>query len=497
VTLVARDGRVIADSHVPVEALDTLANHGTRPEVVAAWEGGIGFAERPSATIDERLLYAAMPVRLDGQEIILRVAAPLDDVDASVRAVERAIAFSGLLATLLAAAVAYFLSRAFTRPLVVLSERSRRLAQGDFSQRVPRGSRVAELDELAVGFNRLADDLQQRLAELGRERDEMTALIDTMAEGVVALSQDARVTRANRAAVEFLQVRPEPLMPVGALVRQPELRALLESSVSGPVEARELRIGDGQFLVSSRQLERGGSVVTLLNVTEVRRLEQVRRDFVANVSHELKTPLTAIRGFAETLLEEDPPEDLRRQFLEMVRRNTLRLQRLVDDLLDLARLEAGRWEIQAVPIDVGAVALEVWEPLAPAAQEKGVTFRIHGGAVAQADDQGLGQIFQNLFDNALRYTPEGGRIDVSIDEDRAAVRVSVSDTGSGIPARSLPRIFERFYRVDPGRARDAGGTGLGLAIVRHLVQSMGGEVAAESELGRGTTLRFTLPKADE
>jgi two-component system phosphate regulon sensor histidine kinase PhoR len=223
----------------------------------------------------------------------------------------------------------------------------------------------------------------------------------------------------------------------------------------------------------------------------------VRRDFVANVSHELKTPLTSIRGFAETLLEDDPPEPLRRQFLENVRRNTLRLQRLVDDLLDLSRLEAGRWDLQAEPVDVAAAAREAWQAVEPHARGKGVSFGVAGAGVAAADDQALAQVFQNLFDNALRYTPEGGSVGVEIHTDQGLVHVAVSDTGSGIPARSLPRIFERFYRVDPARSREEGGTGLGLAIVRHLVQGMGGEATAESELGRGTVIRFTLPASSE
>jgi signal transduction histidine kinase len=418
----------------------------------------------------------------------------------AVLVVLRVLAIGTLASTLIAAAIAlvgaHLLSRAFTQPLVALTERAGALAAGDFSRRAQRNIPIAEVDELSIAFDRLAEQLDTRLAELGRERDEMQALIDTMAEGVVALTANARVVRMNRAARDFLDVpAPTPLAPVGTLVRQPELRALLEESVVRPVQARELRIGERHYLVSSRLLERGGSVTTLLDVSEIRRLEQVRRDFVANVSHELKTPLTSIRGFAETLIEDDPPDPLRRQFLDLVRKNTLRLQRLVDDLLDLSRLESGGWQAEANPVDVALTAREAWQAFDAAAREKGVAFELYGDALARGDDQGLSQIFQNLFDNALRYTPAGGRIRVSVRELDGVASVEVTDTGSGIPARSLPRIFERFYRVDPARSREAGGTGLGLAIVRHLVQSMGGEAMAESELGRGTTIRFTLPLA--
>jgi two-component system phosphate regulon sensor histidine kinase PhoR len=498
VTLIDSVGVVLGDSDVPRVSLQAVENHAARPEVVEAWQRGFGFAERASGTVGVDLMYGAMPTSLNGRPIIVRVAAPLSQVNATVRRSQGAVAAAGLFAMAFALGVAYLLSRLFTLPLVSLSERAGALAKGDFSKRVRRNASVTELDELAGAFNRLADELQARLSELGRERDEMRALIDTMAEGVVALTEDARILRINRAARVFLSV-PEPLAfaPVGTLIRHHEIRELLEESVVRAVPAREVRIGDRQFIVTSRLLDRGGSVTTLLEVSETRRLEQVRRDFVANVSHELKTPLTSIRGFAETLLEGDTPEPLRSQFLENVRRNTVRLQHLVDDLLDLSRIESGHWQLDLQPVDVAAAAREAWQSLEKSAQEKGVAFGVDGGGVAKADDQALAQIFQNLFDNALRYTPDGGSVRVGISSEDGTVQVAVSDTGSGIPARSLPRIFERFYRVDPARSREEGGTGLGLAIVRHLIQGMGGEITADSELGRGTVIRFSLPEATE
>ena len=496
VTLIDSAGIVLGDSDVPRVSLAAMENQSARPEVVDAWARGFGFAEGQRSVVGATLLYGAMPTSLNGQPVVLRFAAPLVQVNRSVRRAQGAVATAALFAIAFSVVAAYLLSRVFTRPLLALSERAGALTKGDFSKRVPRRTSVTELDELAGAFNRLADELQGRLSELGRERDEMRALIDTMAEGVVALTEDARILRINRAARLFLAV-PEPLSfaPVGTLIRHHEIRELLEESVVRAVPAREVRIGDRHFIVTSRLLDRGGSVTTFLEVSEKRRLEQVRRDFVANVSHELKTPLTSIRGFAETLLEDEPPEPLRRQFLENVRRNTLRLQRLVDDLLDLSRLEAGRWELHAEPVDVAAAAREAWQAIEPQAREKGVSFEAEGSGVAYADDQALAQVFQNLFDNALRYTSDGGTVRVFIRTPPELVQVEVADTGSGIPARSLPRIFERFYRVDPARSREEGGTGLGLAIVRHLVQGMGGEVTADSELGRGTVIRFTLPAA--
>jgi signal transduction histidine kinase len=261
-------------------------------------------------------------------------------------------------------------------------------------------------------------------------------------------------------------------------------------------QSREIEIGGRSILLASRALDLGGSVTTFLDITELRRLEKVRSDFVANASHELKTPLTSIRGFAETLVDDDPPEQLRRQFLEAIRNNTLRLQRLVDDLLDLSRLESGGWAAGIDPVEVSEVVEEAWD-LVDGGAGDGVAFSVEGRAKVLGDRNGLVQVFRNLMENSVRHTPADGHVTVRI-QDRAGtgrVDIAFADDGEGIPAQSLPRIFERFYRADSSRARDVGGTGLGLAIVKHLVGAMGGEVQAESRLGHGTTIRITLPSA--
>ncbi|MGD2068470.1 MAG: ATP-binding protein [Gemmatimonadota bacterium] len=497
-TLIDSAGVVIGDAAIPTDRLDAVENHAGRPEVVESRETGRpAFAERTSATIGQGLLYAAVPATFDGRPVTLRLAAPMEETEATVARSQRAVAYTGLLSLVFALLVAYALSRGLARPLVHLSARAGLLAEGDFGQRAPRNTSVTELDELSVAFNRLAEELQARLAELGRERDEMRALIDTMAEGVIALTDDARILRTNRAARELLRIpAPAEFAPVGSIIRHPELREVLEASVTRATQARELQLGDRHFIVASRMLDKGGAVTTFLDVTEIRRLEQVRRDFVANASHELKTPLTSIRGFAETLLEGEPPPDLRGRFLESIRQNTLRLQRLVDDLLDLSRLESGGWVARIVEVDVADVAESVWRDFGEEAEPRDVAFGVVGQGVAMADRQGLEQIFRNLLENALRYTPSGGAVEVRIVHRDRAVEVEVSDTGIGIPSRALPRIFERFYRTDTSRARDVGGTGLGLSIVRHLVGAMGGDVEAESELGQGTTIRFSLPGAE-
>ncbi|MBW3535436.1 MAG: cell wall metabolism sensor histidine kinase WalK [Gemmatimonadetes bacterium] len=477
-----------------VDALDAAG----RAEIRGVMGGmSEAFAERTSATVGLPFLYGAAPATFAGRPVVLRIAEPLRAVETAVDRTQGAVATAGALGFLLALGLIYLLARSYARPLVTLGDRAGALAAGDFTRRVPR-HRIQELDDLSSAFNQLADELQGRLAELGRERDEMQALIDSMAEGVIALTDDARVFRTNGAARELLGIPPAAnYAPVGTLVRNPDMRDLLDEAVVRPLAAREVSIGERHLIVSARLLDRGGAVVTLLDVSEIRRLEQVRRDFVANVSHELKTPLTTILGFAETLLDDDPPGRLRQEFLASIRGNTLRLQRLVDDLLDLSRLESGGWKAALEPVEVADAADAVWSDVDRRAAERGVAFSIEGEAVAMADEQGLHQVFQNLFENALRHTPSGGAITVRIRPEGSRALVSVVDTGSGIPSRALPRIFERFYRADTSRARAEGGTGLGLAIVRHLVDAMGGEVGATSELGSGTTVRFTLPLSEE
>jgi signal transduction histidine kinase len=280
-------------------------------------------------------------------------------------------------------------------------------------------------------------------------------------------------------------------------VRNTELRAFLNRSLEGTADSREIQVGERELVLASHPLAVGGAVTSLLDASEIRRLERVRRDFVANASHELKTPLTSIRGFAETLLEdEDTEPEIRQRFLGAIRNNTLRLQNLVDDLLDLSRLESGGWIAARERVDVGQVAEGAWDALATKLTGDRV-FSVSGKGVAYADASGMAQIFRNLFENAVRHTAPGGRIAVKVSSDGQTVTTRVIDDGEGIPLQSLPRIFERFYRADSARDRDQGGTGLGLAIVRHMIHSMGGAVGAESELGGGTTIVMTLPAVPE
>ena len=454
----------------------------------------MSFTERTSETVAEPLLYAARLITLDGSSVIMRIAAPQTDIERTVSGVQRTVALTGLLAMLFALAAAYMISIALTKPLVLLAQRARQFSKGDYTVRVP-DTKVTELQDVADAFNLLTDELQSRLTELGHEREEMQTLIDCMAEGVIALSEDARVIRMNRSARALLELLDTPAFaPVSSVVSDNKLRSVLEDSVIRPGNSDEVEVNGRHLLVSSRALDPGGAVTTLLDISEIRRLEQVRRDFVANASHELKTPLTSIRGYAETLLDDDPPEKLKLEFLTSIRKNTLRLEHLVEDLLDLSKLESGGWTGRRESVDTKEVAQEAWQVVRDIEGKEGISFDILGDLRVMGDREGLFHVFRNLLENSIRHTDSGGSINVSmaLTQD-SMVEVVISDDGDGIPAESLPRIFERFYRADSARARDFGGTGLGLAIVRHLVSEMGGEVVAESQLGQGTTVQFTVP----
>lgn len=496
VTIIAPDGTVLADSEVPADRLSQVENHAGRPEVMGALAGTRSFATRVSATVADPFLYGAQRARVGEDEVILRIAAPLTRVDTAVSRLRGRVILTGVVATVLSLLLAWGLSLALARPLATLADQARLLASGDLHIRVPAGRRVTEMENLAVAFNRLGEELQRRIRQLSDERDEIQGVLDSLDQGVLAVDPQGRIVRWNRAASRFLAFPMDtpPLTAVTTFVRDGELKEAMAATARGEEIRREIRLPDREVVFSSHPLPGGGGVAGIVDVSEVRRLERVRRDFVANASHELKTPLTSIRGFAETLLEGEPEPELRRTFLTAVLNNTVRLQNMVDDLLDLSRLESGGWIAQRKEVEVARLAREAFDPFRAAAGGPDRTFEVTGSGIAVADPAGLIQVFRNLYENAVRHTEAGGVVSVTVGEDPEGVHIAVSDDGEGIPARSLPRIFERFYRADSSRARDQGGTGLGLAIVRHLVTSMGGRVWAESELGAGTTVHITLPR---
>ena len=360
-----------------------------------------------------------------------------------------------------------------------------------------------EFSTLRSSINSLTQELAAR-AVAGASEQHLLAVTESITEGILQVNENARFVHVNAAARDMLSLPQEVKgQPAAALIRNPDLRLVIERAASGrQYESVELAFEDRSLLVSPRPFRPSGrdsnvsgAVFSIVDLTEIRRLENVRRDFVANVSHELKTPLTSIRGYAETLLTDELPPEMQRQFLEVVQRNAERIQRIVDDLLDLSRLQSGGWQPELQEVNPAALAEDVWAGC-ESARKKNIDFQVilRDQRDVIADPGGLRQILSNLFDNAIRYTPENGHVKVTIARNSLNdVEVAITDNGSGIPREALPRIFERFYRVDPARSRLEGGTGLGLSIVKHLAERMSGDVSAESDLGKGTTVRVRLP----
>src|SRR2546423_467894 len=401
---------------------------------------------------------------------------------------------------LLAALVAWLLAGLLARPLLRITAAARDIATGRAAA-FP-DVRVPELANHVDALRAMHHELERRFDDLRREREESRTLLESLSDGVLAADRHGTIVSINATARRLLGYgTSEPLPPLTELFHDRQHRTLMrEIMAGGVVDHREVDFGDRSVVVSARPFEDGGTLLVLNDVTDVRRLETIRRDFAANVSHELKTPLTAIAGYAETLAAETPASSggESQRFAQVILENAQRMQRLVDDLLDLSRIESGGWQPHAETVDVEAAARDAWSPFAARAGEHGVRFEtaVKNALIAPIHPDSLRQIFTNLFDNTLRHTQAKGLIRVIAEnagKDSPGVRIRVTDTGSGIPADHLPRIFERFYRVDPGRSRQEGGTGLGLAIVKHLVEAHGGRVEADSELGRGTTILLYFP----
>lgn len=491
VTVIDSAGRVRAESEEPEAQVGALESHANRPEVKSALAHGMGSDQRLSRTLGAELLYVAVR----GGPGVVRVAS---DVGHGSRIVERAsdaVFGSALLALVVGIALAFFAGRSIAQPLTRITQAAHAMAQGT-PPRFPR-SGVPDVDALVHALREMHEQLEQRFAELRAERAESAALVEAMVEGVIAADERGRIVTANGAARRLLGYRPdEPLPALDQLFRTKQARELVAEVQRGQEAQRQIEFDSQTVLLTGRPLGGRGALLVLHDVTELRRLEAVRRDFVANVSHELKTPLTSISGYAETLVGDQTDPATTRRFLEVILANSRRMQRLVDDLLDLSRIESGGWRPHPELLDVGMVGREVWTLLAARAEERGVRFAQDLAVPTTfADPDALRQVLSNLMDNALRYTPRGGTITLRTRREDDGVRVSVRDTGSGITGDHLPRIFERFYRADPARSREEGGTGLGLAIVKHMVEGHGGSVRAESELGRGSEISAWFPDA--
>lgn len=523
VTLIAPDGTVVADSGVPEADLPAVENHRDRPEVLAALAGRAAHALRTSATVRQPLFYVAVPIRREGTTAgVLRLALPVTQVHALLGTVGRTLGVGLGVTAALIVLVSLCIAWRITRPLGAIARSARAVADGALDTRV----RVQGLDEVAQlgqAFNTMAGRLAVKIQELEASRSQIEGILHGMAEGVLAVGPDERLLLMNPAARAIGGISPTlgPGTPLVEAIRDPQLQSLVRTVLaSGSPSTQDVTLyapaerhltvrvttcacppADGAWrgLHSPRPPAGRCALLVLHDVTEHRRLEQVRRDFVANVSHELKTPLTAIQGAVETLLDGalgDPAHA--RPFVASIAEEAARLRRLVEDLLTLAQVETRAATPAREPIPLGAFLEEEIARHRTLADAHQVSLALKGPAArlsVTADRRQLSQAVGNLLDNAIKYNHPGGRVVVRASEQGDRLRLDVEDTGVGIPPDDLPRIFERFYRVDKGRSRETGGTGLGLSIVKHVAEAHGGAVTVESRLGRGSCFTLTLPLA--
>ena len=484
---------VLADSEADPK---TMENHAGRPEVAAALKGTKGAATRLSHTVGVEFLYVAVP---SGDKVV-RLAYPLatfqQHLDAIHGTLLRGTAWALLFALVLAIAVAQNVSTRLRR-IVKFAEQ---VAAGDLSARIAARS-GDEIGQVARALDKTARRLEENFASVRESRLQLEALLNSMTDGVIAVSPEMKILWANQAITRMVHQTARIGSPVTELIRHPDflstLRAALASRQRESAIAASL-VGRRSFSITAEPLPDGGVVTVLHDISEIERVEKTRRDFIANVSHELRTPLTSIRGYAETLLDSDDigHGDVR-EFLQVIRRNAERMGRLTEDLLVLARVESGEEKLDIRPHPAHQLVAEAASSMQESAKTAEVEISV--GTIPEAevlaDSYAMHQVFANLISNALRYAEGGKKVLIGAEEHPGSVEFYVQDFGPGIASEHLPRIFERFYRVDKARSRESGGTGLGLAIVKHIVLNHGGTVRVESSVGHGSTFFFSLPKA--
>jgi two-component system, OmpR family, phosphate regulon sensor histidine kinase PhoR len=523
VTVIDSSGNVLTDSS---RAADATENHLAQPEVQQALAQGEGSSVRPSNGLGSTLVYHAVRYLLpNGSPLVIRLSLPLSEVDASATELQRKVLSASLLILLVGGLISLAYFRTLAARIERLTHLAHRIADGDFRP-LPADGPNDELSDLAQALNETAARMDRSFRSLSGERNRSGAILRSMLEGVAVIDARERLVFFNRAFSEGLNLDPIEIegRSLIEVVRNSDLLGLIRRALRGEEGLRtEMVVGIVQqrtFSVSAAPVQAlenpsatglapapaapgsqtpSGAVVVLHDVTELRRLERVRQDFVANVSHEFKTPLTAIQGFAETLLAgalEDAEHN--RRFLEIIRDHAARLAALTNDLLKLAKIEAGKLEVDLGPVNLLEVIERCAETTLLKASQKQIALETDvppGLPAVRGDASLLREVLQNLLDNAVQYTPAGGRIKVSATAKAREVIVTVEDTGVGIPLVDQERIFERFYRVDAARSRQAGGTGLGLSIAKHIVEVHGGHLSVDSEVGRGSKFSFSLSLA--
>ncbi|MBW1613195.1 MAG: HAMP domain-containing protein, partial [Deltaproteobacteria bacterium] len=509
-TIINPEGMVLGDSE---ENPQKMENHSDRPEIKEAIKGRIGKSSRYSTTLKKDMMYLALPIKDDAYRVIgaVRVSIPLDELENRVGQIYRIIGWGGLLAVTISLGISFALARRVSRPISQMAQAAKMISKGDLSRRIREDSRD-EIGDLAYSFNRMSEELQRQMGDLAREVSEKEALLSSMIEGVLAIDRDEHVILINQAAQRMLELGPDDALGKfhWEVIRNSEINNLFKE-VLKTKEQKEVKLQIGPlderaFMVYAAPIRAwGGNILGVVavfhDVTEIRRLEKVRMEFVANVSHELRTPLTSIKGFVETLKRGAIDErENAVNFLDIIERHTDRLNQLIIDLLDLSRVETGKKKMDFQPRKVEELinrAVSHFMEISNKNRPK-IKYNIPSDLpMVLADEEGIETVLKNLLDNAVKYTPKRGEINITSTDKDDYIEIAVVDNGIGIPSRDLPRIFERFYCVDKARSRELGGTGLGLSIVKHIIEAHGGTVGVESEVGEGSRFTFTLSKVSK
>jgi two-component system phosphate regulon sensor histidine kinase PhoR len=508
VTIVDPQGAVRGDSEFDEQTLMHMENHANRHEIMDAFQKKIGTSIRYSYTLNTDMMYLAVPLVHHNENIgVVRLALPLNEIDRALRDVRSILGVASGFGLVLALLLSYVTARAVTRPLHDMSQIAERMAQGDFSRKTIVRSRD-EVGQLATTLNEMALQLDRTIHEITTERDRLRGVLSGMREGVMLTDKEGRIVLTNDALLNLFRIT-SPIEGRTAIetIRDAKLHGAIEKALKNKqevIEEIELAVPKERILyihVVPLGLPPNltGTVVVLHDVTQLKRLEKVRKDFVANVSHELNTPLAAIKGYAETLLDKALDDtETARKFLKIIFNHGERMSKLVSDLLALSKLESDTYAPLFGSQNVHNVVSSIIETFKDALEKKKLSYHVDippDLPLVKADEKGLEQVVLNLLDNAVKFTPEGGTITITAYEEERAIKIAVSDTGIGIPINEIPRVFERFYRVDRDRSRELGGTGLGLSIIKYTVQAHGGHVWVESQVGQGTTFYFTIPKA--
>jgi len=500
-TIIDASGKVLADSEANPSNME---NHAKRKEFVAALAGKTGSNERRSATLGVPFLYVAAPI--SGGAV--RLAYPLSDFEAVQAQVRQRLIWGSALAFLAALLVAGAASVWMSRRLERIVDVAARIERGDLRARL-QDSSIDEIGRVAAAIDKTAGQVERSFAAVRSSQRQLETLLNSMQDAVIAISADGLVQWANQPMDRLVPQRTRLNAPVVETIRDPDFLATVKAATTTKEvkTARATSIVPGRaFDVTAAPLPDGGAVAVLRDLTETERVEKTRRDFIANVSHELRTPLTSIQGYSETLLDTMPENGApNREFLEIIRKNAARMSRLTEDLLTLARVESGETRFETEPVPPIELLHDAEESFREVARTQEVELQIVEGQsgsgtleslpLVRADREAIHQVFSNLIDNAMKYGRSGGRILLGARVAPRGIEFYVQDFGAGISSEHLPRLFERFYRVDKARSRESGGTGLGLAIAKHITRAHGGSIRAESELGHGSTFVFTLPVA--